>query len=151
MLPTAARYANTQATVAGFSVPGIEVTQRPCGPIANGDVGRARWVNRQDHLSMTHVNMSRQQQGCVRYGCPERGLHCQYPSNMRTEPYSYAGNQSRARKVFKAAAKRKKKARAVAGRKRRLWGNGGPTTESPIEYIGMTGQDVVRDELNRHR
>lgn len=73
--------------LAGFSVPGIEVTEYPCGPDDEGDVCRARSSNRRDHGYLTRLNIARASHPNVPYGCPDRGLECTVP-HIRTTAFA---------------------------------------------------------------
>lgn len=93
-LPDAARYTSTIAgSYSGFSVPGIEIYEHDCEgapliprQVDDGDVCRARWVNRQDHGYLTRVNLARANHPNVQYGCPDRGLQCGV-SQLHTESH----------------------------------------------------------------
>lgn len=96
-LPDAARHTNTIAAglwsergdpYGGFSVPGIEITEaRNSCCVEEGDVCRPRWVNRQDHGTLTRLNMARQGHGeYVPYCRDDRYLECE-EHQLRTTAY----------------------------------------------------------------
>ena len=99
MLPDAVRHTGAFAgSYSGFSVPGIEIyehdcrTGEPCIPceVDEGDLCRARWVNRQDHGYLTRVNIARASHPNAPYCCPERGYQC-YGADLRTTVFPEPG------------------------------------------------------------
>lgn len=175
----AARYVNTPAAahaaafgdpLAGFSVPGIELTTYPNDPscaVAEGDVCRQRSSNRRDHGYLTRLNIARASHPNAPYGCPDRGLECTVP-HVRTTNFgvndqgeataAFAGlvrRRYRAQRLRDEAQERKRQEqqvlnqavagvrRAIAGeRQRATWGSNGRHTEpSQIHYTPFPDQD----------